>query len=151
MPLVGAGHGRDRRAEQFAQGWQVRQGGQVGVVDRHGMHVAGRDGRPCEERLLESGQVAFGPAGRRDPLVDLEDVHVLPGQLPDGQFGEERLRATAAAHCQRCPAPGIDRLGQPCLHQVGGPGCQRRRVHEELHIDVAHRRIMPPAAGLTWI
>ena len=94
---------------------------QVGLLDRHGMHVGRRDRHPIEQRLRQAHHVAVAVTGRRHPLVDLEDVHRLPAQLAAGQLGQERGRSTAAADRQCRPAPGLDRLGQLGGDQIGRP------------------------------
>jgi hypothetical protein len=125
----------------------------VGFFDRHRMHVGRRDRHPVEQRLLQAGQVAVGMTGRRDPLVDLEDVHGVPRQVARRQFGEERPRAASPAHGQRRPPPGSDRPGQPGGHLVGGPPGQGGLVGQDFHVDLAHPRIITPNApsGLTRI
>ena len=71
-------HGR--RAGERRERLRVarRGGGEVGRFDRHRVHVAGGSAT-CASRLSPNvREVAVGVAGRRDALVDLEQVHVGP-------------------------------------------------------------------------
>jgi hypothetical protein len=70
---------------------------EVGGLDRHCVDVIGGQGRMIEQACTQMRKVPVRIAGRRDPLVHLNDMHVLPRELFVRQCAQHQPRGTAAA------------------------------------------------------
>ena len=79
-----------------------------------------------EQALTQMSEIAVGIAGRRDPLVDLEDMHTFPGQPLVGQDAQHPPRRAAAA--DRHDEPPARRDGGPYIGDDDGRGLSRDGV-----------------------
>ena len=114
-------HGR--RARHLLQRLGILLGRtiEVGCLDRHRMDVVGAQRRMIEQAFAQMREVSVRIGRRRHPLVHLNHMHVLPGELLVGQCAQHHPRRAAAAHRHdEAPARGNGRA------RVGGD--DRRRL-----------------------
>jgi hypothetical protein len=67
------------------RGVLARRRPQVGIVDRHRVHLRRRQRHAGQERLADMREVAVGVAGRCHALVDLHQLQPGPGEVQPRQ------------------------------------------------------------------
>ena len=126
----------------LAQRRGVARGRVRGVrkLDRHRVHLPRGERRPLEQALGEVRQVAVGVAGRRDALVDLEEVHVFPRHVGHlRQRLQHHPRGAAAAERDGEAAAGGDRRARLAGDEGGAGPRDRVGVGEDFDLHAAAR------------
>ena len=70
---------------------------EIRCFDRHRVDVIGEQRRMIEQAFAQMREVSVRIACRRYPLVHLNDMHLLPGELLVGQCAQHQPRRAAAA------------------------------------------------------
>ena len=92
--------------------------GQVLVLHWHGIDLPGWYGCGVQQACMHVSQIAVLVTRGRDPLVDLDDVNLVPGDLLFGQLGQHGPGGAAATQGKDKAPPGGHRLPGAIGHEL---------------------------------
>ena len=113
-------------------GVATRRGFQIRLIDRHRVELPGGKRDAGDQTLEQLGQIAIGAPGRRDPLVDLEQMNKRPRNVDLREKLEHPPGRYAAADREHESASCGDR--GPCLlgDYVRGPASDGLGARQDL-------------------